>query len=919
MRRLIALPLILLLAACATAPAPAPETAAAAPSWHAQLPPLLDRNLFFDDPQLSGAQISPDGEFISFRRPHNGVMNIWVKRTNEPFDAARPITADTARPVLGYFWTEDSRYVLYVQDKGGNENFHVYAVDPAAPADPATGVPPARDLTPGENVRAIPYAIPERTPNEIIVGLNDRDPALHDVYRVNVTTGERTLLVRNDQNVAAYVTDLDGNVRLAFRQAADGSNEVLRVADGRLGDVVVRCTFEETCSPVRFHKDGRLVYMMENIGDVDLTRLTLLDPATGQMTPVESDPDNEVDLTAPLFSDRTEELIGTLYIGDRQRIYPRDEAFRAVLDDLRAKFPGAQLSFPSTTEDESRWIVVVSSDVDPGSAYLYEPASREATLLYRSRPDLPSEHLAPMEAIRYTARDGESIPALLTVPRGVEPRNLPAIILPHGGPWARDYWGYTSFAQFLANRGYVVLQPNFRASTGYGKRFLNAGNKEWGTGIMQHDLSDGVKYLVDRGLADPARVGIMGGSYGGYATLAGLTYTPELYAAGVSIVGPSNLFTLLNSIPPYWGPMKKIFLLRMGDPDVDEEQLRAQSPLFHASRIDDPLLVIQGANDPRVKQAESDQIVVAMRDLGRPVEYIVAPDEGHGFAGRENRIAMFAAIEKFLAAHLGGRYQADMPADIQQKLSAITVDPAAVEMPQIATALDAARTAPLPVVDAARIGAGTTKTTTTMELPGGRSMTIDGTRVVAKESAGGRPVIRVTTTATTPMGDASDVWLLDAATLRPVSRSAKQGPATIDIRYGDREVTGSIVAGPQNIPVKVAVESPAFGDEAALEFALAAMPLATGYRTSLRTVETGMQQRVRFWSLHVAGEESVTVPAGTFDTFRVVVEPIDGEGGGAAYSVTRQEPRIVVRTETKLPAMMGGGTAVTELTSRTAK
>jgi dipeptidyl aminopeptidase/acylaminoacyl peptidase len=923
--KILCLILLLLVAACATAPPPIspPEPAAAAPApdpnaWHAQLPPLIDRNLFFDDPKIASAQVSPDGRWISFRKPHQNVMNIWVKRTEEPFEAARPITADTERPVRGYFWSEDSRYILYVQDKGGNENFHVYAVDPAAPSE-ASGVPPARDLTPGGNVRAFIYAVPENTPNDIIVGLNDRDPALHDVYRVNINTGARKLLLRNDQNIAAYITDLDGNVRLAYRQAADGSNEILRVANNRLGDVVVRCTFEETCFPFRFHKDGKLVYMIENIGPtIDLARLSMLDPVTGKITPVESDPQNEVDLDEPIFSDRTEELVATVYVGDRQRIYPRDQEFRRILEDLRSELPDGEISFSSITNDDGKIIVGVSRDVDPGSAYLYEVDRGTATLLYRSRPELPAEHLAPMKAVTYTARDGTKIPAYLTIPKGVEPKNLPAILLPHGGPWGRDVWGYDSFAQFLANRGYVVLQPNFRASTGYGKQFLNAGNKQWGTGVMQHDLSDGVKYLIDSGVADSKRIGIMGGSYGGYATLAGLTFTPELYSAGVSIVGPSNLFTLLNSIPPYWGPIKKIFLLRMGDPDIpaDKTMLEAQSPLFSARQIDDPLLVIQGANDPRVKQPESDQIVIAVRDLGRPVEYLVAPDEGHGFAGRENRIAMFAGIERFLARHLGGRYQADMPPDIEQKLAAITVDPMKVEKPKIATALDAAKTIPLPVVDPARFAPATLAYKTTLKLSGGREMQIEGTRVVAREGSGTERIYRITSKAKTPMGDASDVYVIDASSLRPRTRLAKQGPATVDVKYGDRTVTGEIVAGAQKIPVNVSLEAPVFGDEAALELAIAAMELAPGYRTTVRTAEVGMQQRVRYWSLTVEGEESVTVPAGTFQAYKVRLEPLDNEPGGSTYWISKETPRLLVRAESKLPPMMGGGTAVTELTKK---
>ena len=294
--------------------------------------------------------------------------------------------------------------------------------------------------------------------------------------------------------------------------------------------------------------------------------------------------------------------------------------------------------------------------------YLYNRVGKTLEKLYDSRPELPNDQLANMRPIRYEARDGREIPGYLVVPKGVPAESLPTVILPHGGPWGRYSWGYDPLVQFLANRGYAVLMPNFRGSTGYGKRFLNEGNGEWGTGVMQHDITDGVHYLVAQGIADPEQVAIMGGSYGGYATLAGVAFTPRLYAAGVSIVGPSNIITLLNSIPPYWGPAKEMFMRRVGDPDdpEDRERLESQSPFFHAENIEAPLLIIQGANDPRVKKAESDQIVVALRELDRQVQYLLALDEGHGFVGRENRLAMFAAIERFLARHLDGRYQRAM-------------------------------------------------------------------------------------------------------------------------------------------------------------------------------------------------------------------------------------------------------------------
>ena len=648
----------------------------------AKMPPLIDREVFFGDPQVSGAQLSPDGKWISFRKPYAGVMNVWVKAIDAPFDAARPLTADTKRPLGRHFWTEDSRYVLFVQDEGGTEDFHVFAVDPSADAEATSGVPPARDLTPMQGIRAFIYAVPEATPSKIIVGINDRDPALHDVYRVDIDTGARELLIKNDTNVSEWVTDLAGVVRLAMRQRPDGGTDIIVVEDGALGRLLYQCGWEETCAASRFHKDGKRVYVQSNKG-VDLIGLLLVDVATGQAERVDSDPEAEVDLSGTWFSDTTEELIATEYVGDRARIYPRTETLRRELEWLRGRLPDGEISYRSSTEDDALFVIRVASDVNPGAVYLYDRGDKTLDKLYDLRPELPSDQLAKMHPIRYKARDGREIPGYLVTPKGIAAEKLRTVIFPHGGPWYRDFWGYDGIAQFLANRGYAVMMPNFRGSAGFGKRFLNAGNGEWGTGIMQHDITDGVRYLIDEGIADPDQVAIMGGSYGGYATLAGVTFTPDLYAAGVSIVGPSNIITLLNSIPPYWGPMKQMFVRRVGDPDDpnDRARLQAQSPFFHAENIKAPLLIIQGANDPRVKEAESEQIVVALRDLKRPVAYLLAPDEGHGFAGRENRLAMFAEIERFLGEHLDGRFQDDVAPEVADRLAALRVDVAEVEMP----------------------------------------------------------------------------------------------------------------------------------------------------------------------------------------------------------------------------------------------
>ncbi len=894
-----------------------PVVGATEKAAHDEAPPLLDRNLFFDDPKIAGAQISPDGKWISFRRPYRDVMNLWVKTIDEPFDKARPITADQKRPVLVYFWTEDSRYVLYAQDKGGDENYHVYAVDPRAAAGP-DGVPPARDLTPLDSIRAMIYAVPEATPNQILVGLNDRDPAMHDVYRLNLDTGERQLLITNDANVVAWIPDLAGSVRLAYRLTPDGGSEILTVEGGKPGKAIYTCTFEESCTPARFHKDGKRVYVQSDKGtDIDRSRLILLDAATGATELVEADPKGEVDFGSAVFSDKTEELVATAYVGDRLRIYPRTDEVRKDLEFLRKKLPDGEFDVVSTTEDERIWLVGVTSDVNPGAVFVFDRGKRSVTKLYDSRPDLPSQQLATMRPVRYTTRDGAEIPAYLTVPKGTQGR-MPAILLPHGGPWARDEWGYSGLPQFLANRGYVVLQPNFRGSTGYGKKHLNAGNGGWGTGVMQNDLSDAVKYLIDSGVADPERIAILGGSYGGYATLAGLAFTPDLYAAGVSIVGPSNILTLLDSIPPYWGPIKKMFLMRVGDPEVpaQKQRLEDQSPFFHAKQIQAPLLVIQGANDPRVKKAESDQIVVALRDLGRSVDYIVAPDEGHGFQGKENRIAMFAAIEEFLAKRIGGRYQKDAPAEITERLGKLRVDVKTVQMPKSAAGTDQARTAPLPKPDASAMRAATLQYTTDLKLAGGQEMKVESTRQVVNDTLAERPVWRVETTAKSPMGDAKDVFYLDATSLSPLRRAVTQGPVSISLDYTEQGIKGTMKLPGQEMPVDVKLDAPVMANEAALEAVLAALPLVPGYKTTVRTFDL-QTQKVRFWSFEVKGAESMQVPAGQFNVLKTSIDPLDDQGGGATFWFSAEVPRKTVRAELALPAQMGGGSATSILTEIT--
>jgi len=874
--------------------------ALAAPVW-AQSPPLIDRELFFGDPEIAGAQISPDGAFIAFIKPFKGTRNIWVKKTADPFTNAKPITADTKRPIPTYFWSRDSKYILFVQDKAGDENYNVYAVNPADAPASGQDVPAARNLTDVKGVRAAIFAVPRTEPDAIYIGLNDRDAAWHDLYKVKISTGERTLIRKNTERITAFIFDLKDQLRLATRSAENGDTEVLRV-DADKFTKVYSCSVFETCGPIRYHKDGERVYFQTNKGgDVDLVRLELFNPTTGKEELVESDPLKHVDFGNAMFSEVSDELIATTYDDERERIYWKDKQFEADYKNLQKQLPGKEINFGSSTKDEKLFIIAANADTDPGSTYLFDRTTKKLTLQYQLRDKLNRAYLAPMKPVKYPSSDGLEIPAYLTLPKGVEARNLPAVIVPHGGPWGRDSWGYSSLAQFLANRGYAVLQPNFRASTGYGKKFLDAGNKQWGD-KMQDDVTWGVKYLVAQGIADPKRVGILGGSYGGYATLAGVAFTPDVYAAGVSIVGPSNLITLLESIPPYWEQIRKLFYERMGDPNTPEgkAQLLRQSPLTAAAKIKTPLLVIQGANDPRVNKRESDQIVIALRDRGFPVEYLVAPDEGHGFARPVNNMAMFASSEKFLAKYLGGRYQESMTPEVSQRLTEINVDVKTVTMPKMMTSTSEL---PKPAVD---LRPGTHNYQASIAL-GGREMALTVKTDIKEENG----AWIVNETAVFPQGEVTDVSTIEKGSLLLKRRFIKQGPMTIEMNVAPNKLSGTTTMNGQSKPIDVDPGGALFADGAGTFEVLASLPLADGYTLSFRNFDV-QKQKPQIKQLKVIGTESVTVPAGTFDAYKL--EIVDAENDADKQTVwIDKASRKVLKISAVLPSM-NGAVLTSELT-----
>jgi dipeptidyl aminopeptidase/acylaminoacyl peptidase len=866
----------------------APDSA----SGQAAAPPIIDRDLFFGDPEISGAQISPDGKFIAFVKPFKGTRNVWVKRTEEPFENAKPLTADKSRPVTQYFWSRDGKYILFAQDKAGDENYLVYAVDPAASPAAGEDVPVARNLTDAKGVRAAIYAVPRSDADAIYIGLNDRDPAWHDLYKVKISTGERTLVRKNTERITGWVFDLKDQLRLATRAADNGDTEVLRV-DANGFTKVYSCNVFETCGPVRYHKDGQRVFFETNKGTgIDLTRLELFDPATGKEELVESDPVNRVDFGNANFSEVTDDLIATTYNDERERIYWKDKTFESDYKLLQKKLPGKEIGFASGTKDERLFLITVGSDTEPGERYLFDRQTKKLTLQYRTREKLNRDYLAPMTAVRYKSSDGLEIPAYLTLPKGVTAKNLPAIVLPHGGPWGRDSWGYNSIAQFLANRGYAVLLPNFRASTGYGKKFLDAGNQQWGD-KMQDDVTWGAKYLVAQGIADPKRLGIMGGSYGGYATLAGVTFTPDLYAAAVDIVGPSNLVTLLQTIPPYWESIRKVFYARMGDPATPEGklQLERQSPLNHAAKIKTPLLVIQGANDPRVNKREADQIVIALRDRNYPIEYLVAPDEGHGFARPVNNMAMFASIEKFLAKYLGGRYQESMTPEVTQRLKDISVDVKTVVIKKT----EPVAAGPKPAVD---LHAGVANYAASLAIAG-QSIPL----TVKSETREENGAWLVTETVVTPQGEITDTSSIEKGSLVLRHRTYKQGPVVIEVDYKDNKASGSMSMGGPAKPIAVDLGGDIFGDGAGGMDAIAALPLAEGYATSFRNLDL-QKQKVELKNLRVVGVESVTVPAGTFSAYKLELTSADNDADKTTIWVAK-DTRKVVKVSAVIAAMNG--------------
>jgi dipeptidyl aminopeptidase/acylaminoacyl peptidase len=609
--------------------------------------PLIDRAKLFGNPTKIQGRFSPDGKWVSWLAPNDGVLNIWVAPAGD-LSKARPLTAEKTRPIRQHFWAPDSSMILYINDAGGNEDFLLYGVRAEGGA--------ARLLTDFQKTTVQIVGMSDKHPDRILLGLNNRDQRWHDVWSLDLKTGKLTEVQRND-GYAGFVADDDLVLRIAVKPNAAGGQDNFRIVNGKVEDkpfLSYGLDDSQTTGVQHFSADGKTLYVMDS-RNRDTGALFAVDWATGATRLVAEDPRTDMGgmLVNPVS--KAVEAVSFDYLKPEWTVI--DPAVKGDIAFLNEKLGNWLMS--SRTEADDRWIVTTDNSTAAAAAYVYDRKAKSLTKLFDSRPELAGAPLAEMRPVEIASRDGKTLVSYLTLPKqaGAKPaKPLPMVLLVHGGPWARDTYGYDGYSQFLANRGYGVLQVNFRGSTGFGKAFTNAGDGAWGR-EMHNDLIDAMNWAVKQGYADPKRVAIMGGSYGGYATLAGLTFTPETFACGVDIVGPSNLVTLLSTVPPYWESFRKQLIKRMGDPDTEEGRawLKERSPLTYADRIVRPLLIGQGANDPRVKQAESDQIVAAMQAKNIPVTYVLFPDEGHGFARPVNNIAFMAVAENFLEKCIGGR------------------------------------------------------------------------------------------------------------------------------------------------------------------------------------------------------------------------------------------------------------------------
>jgi dipeptidyl aminopeptidase/acylaminoacyl peptidase len=663
---------------------PAPEDQNSSMSWpedNSNETELIPRELFFGNPDRYRILNSLDGKWISYIAPYNGVLNVWVAPLYN-LSAARPVTNDTVRGIQDYFWADTDRHILYIQDKNGDENWTIFSVNVITDE--------RRNLTPMEGVNAQILSTSIKIPEEVLIELNDRNLSYHDIYRFNITTGEKRLVLRNEC-FSYFVADHNFRIRFAGNTTPDGSEEIFKRLDNGSWELFMKKDADDdfTTRILGFNINDTLMYMVDSRGR-ETNALTATNLTTGEVEVlIDSLP---ADIDAFIFHPAMGLIRAAAYTYDRRKWVILDPSIKPDLELLRSKFPDRDVNVNTYTLDDRNWFFSVTQDIGPAHHYHYNRSTREVRFLFSERKNLDNLTLAKMHPVVINSSDGMSLVSYYTLPawsdedgNGLPESPMPMVLLVHGGPQSRDYWGFNNLHQLLANRGYAVMSVNYRGSTGFGKSFINAGDRQWGA-KMQTDLLDAVNWSIERGIADPNRIAIMGGSYGGYAALAGLTFTPKAFACAVDICGISNITSMLLAVPPYWLPEIQKEFRRIGDYRTEEGRafLRERSPLTYVDRIKRPLLISQGANDPRVKQNESDQITQAMQARGIPVTYLLYPDEGHGFVRPENKLAFYAVAEAFLAKNIGGRYE---PVGKAFKNSTITVPMGAEGVPGLLESL----------------------------------------------------------------------------------------------------------------------------------------------------------------------------------------------------------------------------------------
>lgn len=605
--------------------------------------PLIPLKDFFRNPAKANYSLSPNGEYLAFMQPWKNRLNVFVQRIGSK--KITRVSGAEKRDIAGFLWANNKR-IVWAQDTGGDENYRAYAAD--------INGKNFKELTPYDKVQVQLIDPLRKEKDFMLIALNKRNKQVFDVYRINVNTGKLKMVAQNPGTVQQWITDHDGKVRIATTTDGVNTSILYREKESEPFKKILTTNFKDNLAPLMFTYDNKYIYASSNIGR-DKAAIFKYDIANAKfMEKIYEHP--KVDVSSLIRSDKQKKILGVSFTTDKNHYHFFDKKRAALQAKLEKMIPGVEVNVSGTSKDETKMLIFASSDKNQGVYYFYDKKTGKLQKMDEVSPWLKTEHMADMKPIKYKARDGLTIPAYLTLPKGVPAKNLPLVVNPHGGPWVRDNWGYNPEVQFLANRGYAVLQMNYRGSLGYGKKFFTASFKQWGR-KMQDDVTDGVKFLIKKGIADPKRVAIYGGSYGGYAVLAGLTFTPDLYACGVDYVGVSSIFSWIKAFPPYWKPFLEMVYEMVGHPEKDKELLKAVSPLYHVDKIKVPLLVAQGANDPRVPKAESDQLVAALKKKGIDVPYIVKDNEGHGFQNEENRFEFYRAMEKFLGKHIGGRVE----------------------------------------------------------------------------------------------------------------------------------------------------------------------------------------------------------------------------------------------------------------------